>query len=364
MSNYFSTKFKNLRKAKDLTQDQMADIFHVSPQSVSRWETGANYPDIEILPHIALFFKVTVDELLGTEVIAGEEKARQYIADIRNLLNSGKLYDAIDTARKAIKEYPLNTGLHYHLVQALSTACSESTPGFEENTKKYKAEIIAISERIINLSDYKSSLGHRVQLVRQYAKWGMKDEAKKVLDTLPTEIWDSKEPWVGLVLEGEEWHKNQQHRIIRARYLLEYLIGEFLSKADLSTMQKIEYRKAKMQIESLIDTIAYDNAEDSVYPIELAFEEIVIAELYCEAGDGANALDYIEKATQNSMYHIEIMDKTNEDGSNYMAWSTPRNLPWILWEDHLTKPKFDIVRDNERFVKCFEWLKANSRELK
>ena len=67
MSNYFSTKFKNLRKANDLTQEQIAEIFHVSPQSVSRWETGANYPDIEILPHIALFFKVTVDELLGTE---------------------------------------------------------------------------------------------------------------------------------------------------------------------------------------------------------------------------------------------------------------------------------------------------------
>jgi len=61
----------------------------VSPQSVSRWETGANYPDIELLPHIALFFKVTVDELLGTVIIAGEEKAKKYTTDISNLLNSG-----------------------------------------------------------------------------------------------------------------------------------------------------------------------------------------------------------------------------------------------------------------------------------
>jgi len=290
---------------------------------------------------------------------------KKYITDIRNLLNSGKLFEAIDMTRKATKEYPLNTGLHYLLVQALSTACSEQTPGFEENTKKFKDEIITISERIINLSDYKSSLGHRVQLIRQYAKWGMKEEAKKVLDTLPIEIWDSKEPWVGLVLEGEEWYKNQQNRIIRARYLLEYLIGGFLSRADLNAMQKIEYRKAKMQIESLIDTIAYDNAEDSVNHLELAFENIIIAELYCEIGDNANALEYVEKATNNSMFHIEIMDKTNDDdGGNYYAWSTPRNLCWIIWEDFLLKPQFDIIRNDERFIKCFELLKTNSRELK
>lgn len=364
MSTYFSERFNQLRKSHDLTQEQIADIFHVSPQSVSRWETGANYPDTEMLPHIAVFFKVTVDELLGTVLIAGEEKAKNYTRDIRNLLNSGKLFEAIELARKAAKEYPLNTGLHYHLVQALSTACCEQTPGFEENTKTFKDEIIAISERIINLSDYKSSLGHRVQLIRQYAKWGMKEGAKKVLDTLPAEIWHSKEPWAGLVLEGEEWYENQQNSIIRARYLLEYLIGEFLSKADLSIMQKIEYRKAKIQIESLIDTIACDIEEDLVNHLELAFEEIIIAELYCEAGDSANALEYVQKATNNSMYHVEFMDKTSEDGGNYMPWSTPRNLPWILWEEHLTKPQFDFIRNDERFIKCFALLKSHSRELK
>jgi len=364
MPTHFSEKFKQLRKHHDLTQEEIADIFHVSPQSVSRWETGANYPDTEMLPHIAIFFKVTVDELLGTELIAGEEKAKEYITDIRNLLNSGKLADAIETARQAAKEYPSNTSVHYHLVQALSAACSEHTPDFEENTKKYKDEIIAISERIISLTDYKSSLGHRVQLIQQYARWGMKEEAKQLLDTLPTEIWDTKEPWVGLVLEGKEWHKNQQSRIIRTRYLLEYLIGEFLFKADLDTVQKIEYRKAKLQIESLIDMIAYDHVEDSINHLELAFENIAIAELCCEITDSENALECVEKATQYSLYHVEMMDKTNEDGSNYMAWSTPRNLPWILWEDHLLKSQFDFVRNDERFKSCFEILKANSRELK
>lgn len=363
MPAYFSEKFKELRKHSDLTQEQVAEIFNVSPQSVSRWETGANYPDIEILPHIAIFFKVTVDELLGTEAILGEAKADEYTRDIRNLLNSGKLYDAIDLAREATKEYPMNNALHYHLVQALSAACSEQTPGYEENTRKYRDEIIAVSERVINMSDYKSSLGHRVQLVRQYAEWGMRDEAKKLLDTLPDEVWDTQEPWSGLVLDGDEWRRNQQFRIIRTKYLLNYLIRGYLAKAGLSVQRRIECSKAKMELERLIDIIGYDDPAATIRHYELAFENIAIAGLYCEAGDGENALDYVERATRDAMHHIEMMNRTGPDGSNYMAYPTPRNLPWILWEDHLEKPQFDIVRGDERFVRCFEMLKENSREM-
>lgn len=348
MSVYFSEKFKQLRKINDLTQEQIADTFQVSPQSVSRWETGANYPDVELLPHIAIYFNVTIDELFGTDEIRSEEKVKEYIKDIRNLMNSGRLNEAINLSRRAIKEYPLNSGLQYHLLQALRKSDSD----------KHKAEIISIGERIIKNDP--NNWGIKIQIIEQYAAWGLKGEARKIIDTMPGEVWYSKEPWLGLVLEGEEWNKNQKHRIIRAKYLLEYFISGYLGKSDLTVVQKIEYRKAKMQIEMSIDTIS---GQEIVY-LEHAFQYIDIAELYCEAGDIENALDNIEKATQDSLHHIDQMDKTNaDDGGNYMAWSTPRNLPWIMWEDHLLKPKFDIVRNDQRFIKCLELLKSNSREL-
>ena len=52
----------------------------------------------------------------------------------------------------------------------------------------------------------------------------MKAEANKLLETLPTEIWNTQEPWSGLVLEGNKWRKNQQHRIIRVKYLLDAVV--------------------------------------------------------------------------------------------------------------------------------------------
>ena len=235
MSIYFSEKFKQLRKEKDLTQDEIADVFHISPKCVSRWETGANYPDVELLPHIAIFFKVTLDELLGTQEILSEKKTKEYVRDIRNLLNSGKLYDAIELARKSVKEYPLNNDLLSHLVQALCAACSEETPEYKENTEKYKNEIITLGEKA----------GNKTQLIQLYVKWGMKEEAKRILETMPVEIWDAKEVWYGYVLDGEAQKQHQENTMMRIMVLLSHFIGEYSPKSDWTPLQKIECSKSE-----------------------------------------------------------------------------------------------------------------------
>jgi len=53
-----------LRKQKGITQEELANAIHVSNQAVSKWESGKCCPDIELLPDLACFFGVTIDELL------------------------------------------------------------------------------------------------------------------------------------------------------------------------------------------------------------------------------------------------------------------------------------------------------------
>ena len=357
MSKYFSGKFKQLRKAHDLTQDQIADIFHVSPQSVSRWETGINYPDIENLPHIAGFFKVTIDELLGTELILNEQKAKEHLRDIRYLLNSGKLHEGIEAARIAVKEFPVNYELQFQLMQALCVACREA----KENTEQYKDEIIKIGERVIQYcTDQSICPGAKYVLFKQYVKWDMKEEAKKILRTMTAEVWATQDVCAGDLLDGDEWRRNQCLRIIRFKNLLCEFIEAYAYEIDLQPLEKIERFKAMMQVERTLSPVTGEQ-EDLV---SHSFNNIRIAGFYCEAGDAENALSCVEKATQYSLSHIEQMYQPDEHGNNYMPWATPRNLCWILWEDYLMKPRFDPIRDNERFIKCFDTLKANSSELK
>ena len=58
---------RRLRRAADMTQEQLADKLGVAYQSVSRWENQTTYPDIEFLPALAGIFGVTVDELLSSD---------------------------------------------------------------------------------------------------------------------------------------------------------------------------------------------------------------------------------------------------------------------------------------------------------
>lgn len=62
--NQIGRQIAENRRAKGLTQEQLAEEFGVSPQAVSKWENGASCPDILTLPQLADFFGITVDELL------------------------------------------------------------------------------------------------------------------------------------------------------------------------------------------------------------------------------------------------------------------------------------------------------------
>lgn len=58
---------KSLRKEKGLTQEQLAEQFQVSQRTVSRWETGSNLPDLDILIEMADYYDVDLRELLDGE---------------------------------------------------------------------------------------------------------------------------------------------------------------------------------------------------------------------------------------------------------------------------------------------------------
>jgi len=59
--------FKELRKEKGVTQEQLAEKLNVSGRTVSRWETGTNMPDLDILIEIADFYGVDIRELIDGE---------------------------------------------------------------------------------------------------------------------------------------------------------------------------------------------------------------------------------------------------------------------------------------------------------
>ncbi len=68
MTETFGARFARLRKAKGLTQEQIAEKVNISYQSVSKWENDITSPDISLLVSLSEILGVTVDTLMGKSV--------------------------------------------------------------------------------------------------------------------------------------------------------------------------------------------------------------------------------------------------------------------------------------------------------
>ncbi|EHL71082.1 XRE family transcriptional regulator [Bacillus cereus] len=77
----FSERLKEEREKRNWSQHDLAEKIHVSRQSVSKWETGKNYPSIEIIIHLSDLFGITIDELLRGD----EELTQKVIEDSKQL---------------------------------------------------------------------------------------------------------------------------------------------------------------------------------------------------------------------------------------------------------------------------------------
>ncbi|WP_110928791.1 helix-turn-helix domain-containing protein [Bacillus massiliglaciei] len=77
----FSERLKKEREKKGWSQAELAEQIHVSRQSVSKWETGKNYPSIEVIIDLSDLFGITIDELLRSD----KELKEKVIQDSKQL---------------------------------------------------------------------------------------------------------------------------------------------------------------------------------------------------------------------------------------------------------------------------------------
>ena len=179
---------KFLRKAADITQETLAEMLGVSCQSVSRWELGACYPDMELLPAIAEIFRCSADSLLGIDDSTEKAKVDQYLQRFQAAVSKGKIDECITIAREGTAEFPNNYALLNKLMYALFISGDDdgNIPDWKENMEKYDREIIALGERIRNYCpDQEIRLEATARLAFQHMEMGRRDLGRSIYETLP-----------------------------------------------------------------------------------------------------------------------------------------------------------------------------------
>lgn len=105
MSIYIGENIKNLRRKKDITQEQLSEFLNISNVAVSKWERGETFPDISFLPILAKYFNVTIDELMGYDASKIQEQIDEIEKEYWQFRANGKFDNASSLIAKARKKY-------------------------------------------------------------------------------------------------------------------------------------------------------------------------------------------------------------------------------------------------------------------
>ena len=133
-------KLKELRKSKNVSQEKLAEYLGVSYQAVSKWENGVTSPDILLLPDIARYYGITVDELLQVEKIDADKYFEDICINAERLFRDGKRAEIIPLWREAYKKLPNDIRVKEMLMSTY----------FDTDKVKYQNEIIELGTEIYN----------------------------------------------------------------------------------------------------------------------------------------------------------------------------------------------------------------------
>lgn len=186
---YLPSNLKKYRILKELTQEDVAEILGITPQSVSKWERGESYPDITLLPALANIYETSVDLLLGMDTIRAEETRYNIHKKAVEYQRSGDLDMAEKTYRDALLIYPNKPGMILGLASTLAL-------------KGDTEEAIELMERGLPISiNEKQKSTMRAALCFLYLKAGREDKACKLASQLP-HMRESREVVQPLIEQG------------------------------------------------------------------------------------------------------------------------------------------------------------------
>lgn len=94
-----------LRHEKKITQERLAEFIGVTKASVSKWETGQSMPDILILPRLAAFFDITVDELIGYVPQLSKEQIQKWYQEFAGKFAEGPFEEVMAETQDYVKKY-------------------------------------------------------------------------------------------------------------------------------------------------------------------------------------------------------------------------------------------------------------------
>lgn len=172
------------RREKGITQDELASCMGVTKASVSKWETGQSYPDILLLPRLAAYFNVSIDELMDYTPQLTKEDIRRIYHQLASEFSTAPFPEAKAKCEVYIRKY--YSCFPFLLQMAILYVNHHMLAGSHDNVKQTLEDAINLCQRIRSESDDPSLLQEAVYI--EAAINQMLNRPERMLELLGDEI--------------------------------------------------------------------------------------------------------------------------------------------------------------------------------
>lgn len=322
MNITLAENLKRLRRERELTQEDLAQFLGVTNQAVSKWERDEGYPDITMLPIIANYFEVTVDDLLGNDIISKEEKILQYCDRFWNADNSLSMDDCVEIAKKAYSEYPYDWRIIEIYIMSLTRRLSVIPD--EKTVIELRRLCEFVMEKCTDATVRKRAVYTMIFVEddEHVERWFA--EAPDNADYLQSE---RREEWYCERGQWELYYTQKQNNMLDLVNSLVDKMGYYSDPSDIEL--KIESRRRRVELLEVL----FRGTDRVLFSGKYGGCLLELAMALAESGKTEEAIKALAKAVDIYEAHKEYGDRLNA------AKDEKVNLTDQLW-DRLAYPAF------------------------
>ena len=337
---------RNLRQQKNVTQEALATHLGITPQSVGKWERGEGFPDITLLPAIALYFGVTVDELLSVDKARIEEKIKAYQEESRRYWHTGETAKDLELWERAYREFPNDCRVMEGLMSALNREARWPCP------KEDAARIFALGERILAESTDSELRENAVQrLCYTYDSIGDKENALKYAK-MGGSMYITRDDLSAFVMDGEEGVRASQAYLVGLLNLAVLAAVNAAGKVKHTPAEEIAAYQFGIDLWKLL----FSDGNVGFYAHDISWRYSEIAVIFAAQKDADGTLAALSECVRYAVMSATLTDGEYTapmvKGLPYKLSETTKNYKGNVCNLRLNKLKwkqFDFLREDARF---------------
>jgi transcriptional regulator with XRE-family HTH domain len=320
-----------------MTQEELAEVLDMSPQAVSRWETGTAFPDSTVIKKLAYLFDVTTDYLLEVDPAGVKrEVSRLILRSFHDMASA----DGAALLRNALKEYPRNEELTSALASLLYHKIYLRSPDSPEGIDALH-EACLLWEQLYARTGEREHLEHLLHVLRDM---GRPERGKELLRPLEYNVRAEMEIELASGEERLRLIREHAYYLLTKLNLYVHMLGtdELLPPEERITILTQMYESDRTLVPDDRECFSHWNA--ALIPYELA-------KLYAESGDTEEAMHWLEITRKASFRDYTPPYPLNSPV--FRGMGAKRNgrfgEDWLL-KQMTEEPVFDHLRSDPRFT--------------